>query len=38
MKRLESIRFSEDIADKIVLIKYQKLPSVLNLMKSWTFI
>ena len=26
------------IADKIVLIKYQKLPSVLNLMKSWTFI
>ena len=33
-QKLESERFNKEIADKIVLIKYQRLPNLLNLMKK----
>ena len=38
-QKLESERFNKEIADKIVLIKYQRLPNLLNLMnKSFSIV
>ena len=33
-QKLESERFNKEIADKIVLIKYQRLPNLLNLINK----
>ena len=39
IQKLESERFNKEIADKIVLIKYQRLPNLLNLMnKSFSIV
>ncbi len=38
-QKLESERFNKEIADKIVLIKYQRLPNLLNLInKSFSIV